>query len=194
MASSHDGARLGENSRSCATRYAAPTTSSRRRASRASGGPVRPAIHAIRHVIVIMQENRSFDSYFGTYPGADGIPMDNGRPTVCVPDPQAGGCVSPFHDPSLVNEGGPHGYPDAMADIDGGRMDGFVASALEGRHGFCAQNPFSPDCTQYVGRKGQPDAMGWHDAREIPNYWAYARNFVLQDHMFEPVASWSLPA
>src|SRR5439155_22865881 len=121
-------------------------------------------------------------------------PMDNGRPTVCVPDPQAGGCVSPFHDPSLVNEGGPHGYPDAMADIDGGRMDGFVASALEGRHGFCAQNPFSPDCTQYVGRKGQPDAMGWHDAREIPNYWAYARNFVLQDHMFEPNASWSLPA
>ena len=36
--------------------------------------------------------------------------------------------------------------------------------------------------------------MGYHDAREIPNYWAYARNFVLQDHMFEPNASWSLPA
>jgi phospholipase C len=36
--------------------------------------------------------------------------------------------------------------------------------------------------------------MGYHDAREIPNYWAYARNFVLQDHMFEAVNSWSLPA
>ena len=35
--------------------------------------------------------------------------------------------------------------------------------------------------------------MGYHDAREIPNYWAYARSFVLQDAMFEPVASWSLP-
>jgi phospholipase C len=35
--------------------------------------------------------------------------------------------------------------------------------------------------------------MGYHDAREIPNYWTYARNFVLQDHMFEPDASWSLP-
>ena len=34
--------------------------------------------------------------------------------------------------------------------------------------------------------------MGYHDAREIPNYWAYARNFVLQDQMFEPTASWSL--
>jgi phospholipase C len=35
--------------------------------------------------------------------------------------------------------------------------------------------------------------MGYHDAREIPNYWAYAENYVLQDHMFEPNASWSLP-
>ena len=36
--------------------------------------------------------------------------------------------------------------------------------------------------------------MGYHDAREIPNYWTYARDFVLQDHMFSPVSSWSLPA
>jgi len=35
--------------------------------------------------------------------------------------------------------------------------------------------------------------MGWHDAREIPNYWGYAQNFVLQDMMFEPNSSWSLP-
>ncbi len=40
-------------------------------------------IHRIRHVIVIMQENRSFDSYFGTFPGADGIPMRNRDPLVC---------------------------------------------------------------------------------------------------------------
>jgi phospholipase C len=151
-------------------------------------------IHTIRHVIVIMQENRSFDSYFGTYPGADGIPMQDGRPTVCVPDPQIHRCVRPFHDPSLINEGGPHGYRDAVADINGGRMDRFVVSALEGRHGFCKRNSFNPDCTQSVGRRGQPDAVGWHDAREIPNYWAYAHRFVLQDHMFEPVQSWSLPS
>ena len=35
--------------------------------------------------------------------------------------------------------------------------------------------------------------MGYHDAREIPNYWTYAKNYVLDDHLFEPVASWSLP-
>jgi phospholipase C len=36
--------------------------------------------------------------------------------------------------------------------------------------------------------------MAYHSGSDIPNYWSYARNFVLQDHMFEPNASWSLPA
>ena len=36
--------------------------------------------------------------------------------------------------------------------------------------------------------------MGYHTAREIPNYWKYARNFVLQDHLFEPTLGWSEPA
>jgi phospholipase C len=35
--------------------------------------------------------------------------------------------------------------------------------------------------------------MGYKDQREIPNYWAYAKGFTLLDHMFEPVASYSLP-
>src|SRR5215510_11600717 len=65
-------------------------------------------LHKIQHVIVIMQENRSFDTYFGTYPGADGIPMQNGVPTVCATDPQMGTCVEPYHDPEDVNTGGPH--------------------------------------------------------------------------------------
>src|SRR5580704_11143878 len=61
----------------------------------------------IQHVVVIMQENRSFDSYFGTYPGADGIPVDgNGLPTACIPDP-LGGCQRPYHDTADSNNGGP---------------------------------------------------------------------------------------
>jgi phospholipase C len=36
--------------------------------------------------------------------------------------------------------------------------------------------------------------MGWHDAREIPNYWTYAKRFVLQDRMFAPSDSWTLPS
>ncbi|MHB8377417.1 MAG: alkaline phosphatase family protein [Dehalococcoidia bacterium] len=147
-------------------------------------------IHKIRHVVVIMQENRSFDSYFGTFSGADGIPMTDGQPAVCVPDPRSGTCVKPFHDPADRNAGGPHGESNATADIDGGKMDGFIAQQERGRNTSCA-NRFSPACAQ---NGTLPDVMGYHDQREIPNYWQYAKDFVLQDHMFEPNASWSLPS
>jgi phospholipase C len=148
-------------------------------------------IHKIQHVVMIMQENRSFDSYFGTYPGADGIPMRNGVPTTCVPDPSTGTCVRPFHDPFPENAGGPHTFDAALTDINHGAMDGFVATAVHAFHRACRLN-YDPQCT--IVRAHHADVMGYHDAREIPNYWTYARDFVLQDHMFEPVRSWSLPA
>jgi phospholipase C len=147
-------------------------------------------IHKIQHVVVIMQENRSFDSYFGTYPGADGIPGLAGNPgqLPCLPDPRQGTCDTPFHDPSLINGGGQHGASSAALDINNGLMNGFVAASEIGRGRGCGQlvggvcDPRSPS-----------DVMGYHDAREIPNYWAYAKHFVLNDHMFESDASWSLP-
>jgi phospholipase C len=145
-------------------------------------------IHKIRHVVMIIQENRSFDSYFGTYPGADGIPASDGHFTVCLPDPATGGCDPPFHDSSLVNGGGPHGQGAVMADADAGRMDGFVAES---------ETPGGRGCGGFAGvcsSLSPSDVMGYHDAREIPNYWAYAENFVLDDHMFQSDASWSLPA
>jgi hypothetical protein len=79
-------------------------------------------IHKIKHVIMIVQENRSFDSYFGTYPGANGIPAKDGRFTVCVPDPKAAsGCQRPYHYASLINGGGPYASNSSVADIDGSR-------------------------------------------------------------------------
>jgi phospholipase C len=140
-------------------------------------------------VVVIMQENRSFDSYFGTFPGADGIPMQNGVPTVCLPDPELGTCIRPYHDSADENQGGPHSVQAASRDIDGGRMDGFIAET-ESSMGTTCNAPGKPPCAA----NGPTDVMGYHDQHEIPNYWTYARNFVLQDHMFEPNASWSLPA
>jgi hypothetical protein len=145
-------------------------------------------IQKIRHVVMIVQENRSFDSYFGTYPGADGIPASGGHFTVCLPDAATGGCDRPFHDPSLVNGGGPHGQGAVIADVDGGQMDGFVAES---------ESPGGRGCGGFAGvcsSLSPSDVMGYHDAREIPNYWAYAENFVLDDHMFQSDASWSLPA
>ncbi|HKT59885.1 MAG TPA: alkaline phosphatase family protein [Gemmatimonadales bacterium] len=140
-------------------------------------------------MVIIMQENRSFDSYFGTYPGADGLPMVGSVPLVCLPDAELGGCIRPFHDSADKNFGGPHGALDASRDIDGGRMDGFIARA-EASMGTTCNAPGTNPCPP----TGPTDVMGYHDQREIPNYWAYAQNFVLQDHMFEPNASWSLPA
>jgi phospholipase C len=150
-------------------------------------GDLAEARARIKHIIIIMQENRSFDSYFGTYPGADGIPMQNGVPTVCANDPQTNQCVKPYHDPNVINTGGPHQASAAAADINGGRMDGFISQFRQAKAG-CV-NPTLPACAP--GKT--PDVMGWHDAREIPNYWKYAESFVLQDKMFEPNASWSLP-
>lgn len=148
------------------------------RASHVSKAPPPPGSLPIKHVVIIMQENRSFDHYFGTFPGADGIPTGhNGRHAVCCPDPATGTCVAPFHDGSDVNQGGPHTWPASIKDVDGGKMDGFVAAL---------------PLTQQ--QQSRPDVMGWHDAREIPNYWSYAQHYVLQDHMFEPVASWSQPS
>src|SRR3989440_4610128 len=97
-------------------------------------------IQNIQHVIVIMQENRSFDEYFGTYPGANGIPAG-----VCVPDKE-GGCVAPYHDTADRSNGGAHGSAAIKQDIDGGKMDGFIFT-----------HPKLPD----------NDVMGYHDAREI---------------------------
>ncbi len=150
-------------------------------------------IHKIRHVVIVMQENRSFDSYFGTYPGADGIPGLAGNPgsVPCSPDPKSGRCVRPFHDTHDRNFGGPHTAVDATGDIDGGEMTGFEAQARAGLARSCGRSVDSPGCSL---APGDPDVMGYHDSHEIPNYWDYAKHFVLQDHMFESVDSWSVPA
>ncbi len=147
----------------------------------------------IRHVIFIVQENRSFDHYFGTYPGADGIPMKNGVPTVCVPDPVLRRCVRPYHSTSLLQQGGPHAQRHSIADVDGGKMDGFIRMAIDSPV-HCADHRADAACVSYLGPQGQPDVMSYHTRREIPNYWAYADHFVLQDHMFAPADSWTLPS
>ncbi|MBV8799311.1 MAG: phospholipase [Alphaproteobacteria bacterium] len=131
-------------------------------------------IHKIKHVIVIMQENHSFDNYFGTFPGANGIPGGT-----CVPDPDTGKCVTPFENTSDKNVGGPHGHDAAVIDIDGGKMDGFIAAAEQ-----LNKNP----------KKDVTAVLGYYTDKELPNYWAYAKSFTLQDNLFSPVSSWSLPA
>jgi phospholipase C len=117
----------------------------------------------IRHFVVLMQENHTFDSYFGTYPGADGIPHGE-----CMPvDPTRGArpCVRPFHigNRSIVDLD--HSESSATGDVDRGRMDGFVR----------AQNIRTGEGAQ---------AMGYYDASDVPFYWNVADRYVLFDHFF----------
>jgi phospholipase C len=152
-------------------------------------------IHHIKHVVIITQENRSFDQYFGTYPGAAGIPglAGNPGPVPCVPNPGTPGtCIQPYHDPQNLTYGGPHAAKNAKADIDGGKMDGFVGQAESGQN-CTSVNPACSACTT-ASQSKCVDVMGYKDGADIPNYWTYAKDFVLQDHMFQSDRSWSLPS
>ncbi len=163
-------------------------------AGKGQAAPARKDI-PIKHVIIIFQENRSFDSYFGTYPGADGIPMRNGVPTVCNLDPKTGECVKPYLDHNDVNCGGPHAAEQSLADVANGKMNGFIGEVLAQRgFGLYPLDWARNHCKQPSSSKEADAVMGYHDGSDIPNYWAYAKHFVLQDHMFEALHSWSFPS
>jgi phospholipase C len=132
----------------------------------ASAPQASAGIHKIKHVIWIIQENHSFDNYFGTFPGALGPP-----PNTCLPVlPGAKECVKPFH---MSEEDPPrdlhHEWRFAHAAYDHGRMDGFVWA------------------------HGSPFTMGYYDQRDIPNYWRYAHAFTLCDEFFSSLNGPSLP-
>ncbi|WP_416985136.1 alkaline phosphatase family protein [Streptomyces sp. T028] len=127
-----------------------------------TAGPTTP----VRHFVYLMQGGRSFDNYFGAFPGADGIPAGACQPRIvkggsgdCVrPFPLHGTVPAPLHPTrSLIS-----------AQVDGGRMDGFVSA-------FTRQ-----------GRDGAP-AMGHYDERDLPFSWAVARENVLFDRFFSVV-------
>jgi phospholipase C len=99
--------------------------------------------------------------------------------------------VTPFLDHNDVNYGGPHANKNAVADINGGAMNGFVGESEKGTN--CGSDPNNPNCSPCASTVSECDAMGYHDGSDIPNYWTYAKDYVLQDHMFEPNLSWSLP-
>jgi phospholipase C len=152
------------------------------------------ATQHLKHLIFIVQENRSFDHYFGTYPGAKGFPRDaKGRIDVCIPDPVLGHCARPYHTANQWAVGGPHAQLNSVVDVNGGKMNGFVRSAVDSPI-YCPDHRSDPGCKAYLGPGKQPDVMSYHTRKEIPNYWRYAHHFVLQDRMFAPSDSWTLPS
>jgi len=149
-------------------------------------------LEKLDHLIFIVQENRSFDHYFGTYPGADGLTFVNGVPTNCARDVVLDheSCVYPTD--QTIFKGGPHNRAAAVAGINGGSMDGFI-DALPQSERWCVDRT-SEACAPLVGPELQPDVMSYLGPEDLPNYWTYANEFVLQDRMFAPTDGWTLPA
>ncbi len=117
----------------------------------------------IKHFVTLLQENHSFDNYFGTYPGANGIP-----PNVCMPeDPvhPSAGCVKPHAIGSTGSQALADNRNVFAAQYAGGAMSGFV-SALSTR-----------GVTSSI-------AMAHYEEKDISYYWELAGRYVLFDRYF----------
>ena len=129
-----------------------------------------PVPPAIQHVIVVMQSGHSFDNYFGTRPGVDGIPA-----RVCQRvQVNSTSCVKPYH---LSSDQARAGLTDTLRvtskAIDQGKMDGFVNA--------------QPNAT--IGSL----AMGHFNGADLPYYWNLADRFTLFDHFFAASQAGALP-
>jgi phospholipase C len=128
----------------------------------------------IRHVIVIMKENRSFDHLFGALktvqPEAETFP-----PGFTNPDTK-GAPLAPFHLTTTCVGNDPDHQWDAMhKQVDGGKMDGFVTSAA-----------------QSTGSDGK-FALGYYDENDLPFYYFLASTYAIADHHFPSVRSGTFP-
>lgn len=133
--------------------------------ARASGQRSITVSTPIKHIVIMDKENRSFDSMFGTFPGANGA--------TTYSDPQ--GNIHPLnHQPDhLLNDLG-HNHPNAIQAYDGGKMDKFskVSGAI--------QNGIDESDSQFY-------------QSDIPNYWKYAQTFTLNDNFFSTITGSSFP-
>lgn len=160
----------------------------------------------IKHLVYIIQENHSFDNYFGTYPGADGIPAGTALPV--SPNSTSSLMAAPFHmngtlPVSIVGDELPPGVSDPEQLSSAPTSSPFhlssqvqveVSSAWSAAHmaydngkmdGFVyAQNHYHLNGTL---------AVGYYDRSDIPYYWDYADNYVLADSFFSSLMGPSLP-
>src|SRR6266849_10921040 len=120
-----------------------------------------PGLAKLQHIVFLVKENRTFDNYFGTFPGVDGATSGTISTGDVIPLGQAPERVQPD-----IN----HSFQSAVMAIDGGAMDQFD---LISGGGPCP--PVNPgDCHAYTQ----------YTENDLPNYFAYARTFVLADAFF----------
>jgi len=119
----------------------------------------------IQHWVFIIKENRTFDTYFGTFPGA------NGATSATI----STGQVLPLsHAPDYMPRDLPHSWANANQSIDYGRMDKF-------------------DLPPGANINGDYLSLSQLTQSDIPNYWTYATSFVLADNAYSSIHSDSMP-
>jgi phospholipase C len=117
---------------------------------------VPPGMGKISHIVFLIKENRTFDTYFGTFPGANGV--TTGKIST--------GQVIPLgHTPDRTPHDMGHSWPAALTAMDNGQMDQF---------------DLIPNGTV----NGDYQTYTQFTEQDIPNYFAYARQFVLSDNTF----------
>ena len=151
------------------------------RAGKQAAGRRTGSIKDVKHVVILMQENRSFDHYYGMLPGVRGfgdkqaLQLPNGNDVFHQPDSSRsdGGYLLPFRletgKYNAQNAGGlPHGWTDAHAAWSGGTNDGWVAA------------------------KGQ-QTMGYFTGDDIPWQYALASQYTICDHNHCSIATSTSP-
>jgi len=137
----------------------------------------------IHHLVVIFQENVSFDHYFGTYPNAANI---DGQPFIAQPGTPAVNGLSPellLRNPNSmqpVRLGGPgqqvtcdqdHEYTKEQTASNGGAMDRFVENT-EGKN--CDPTSFNPPGL----------VMDYYDGNTVTALWNYAQRYAMSDNFY----------
>ncbi|HEY2674773.1 MAG TPA: alkaline phosphatase family protein [Rugosimonospora sp.] len=143
----------------------------------ANGKPQHFDLSQVKHVVYVMAENRSFDHYFGTFPGVRGfsdpkaIRLPNGRSVFQQPDPaNPDGYLEPFH-MSTVTTGAAaipslsHDWRDQHASWNNGKMDGWLTTHLASD-----------------GAINGSYTMGYYTKEDVPFHWALAESFTLLDN------------
>jgi phospholipase C len=155
---------------------------------------VAPVLHAqsttttttpIQHVVVIFQENISFDHYFATYPVAANNNSSEPSFTAAANTPSVNGLSGPLltNNPNSVQPfrltraqavlcDQDHNYGDEQKAFDGGLMDKFVQ----------ATGSSSASCD--VGGHGNGIAMSYYDGNSVTALWNYAQNYAMSDNSF----------
>lgn len=141
----------------------------------------------VHHIFVIYQENRSFDSYFGDFPGVDNLATAEARAHGFRQWDAIGKMwVTPYLLNASDTSDADHSRPALLAKADHGKMDDYVGWEEDERVSVGMQ---SPQFARQVGLL----TMGYNDCRTVPFLWMYAHHFTLYDHIFQAMYGPSTP-